>query len=128
VFTATEAATVAATEAASVAPTEAAAVAAAKTKGNGRSAVAVATIIARSTVAVVTWRGVNAAWPSTVASAVLIADQTYLLHIRVSGNQPNGKSGCRAYRKYCAAEGGQPSKCIFQFHLILLSVENTAEE
>ena len=66
-----------ASEAAAMATTEATVVAAAEAKGNGRSTVAVATVIAWPVVVVarpisIAWCGVNA-WAGAVAAAVAIA-------------------------------------------------------
>ena len=82
-MTASEAAAMATTEATVVATTEATVVAAAEAKDNGRSTVAVATVIARPVVVIagpisITWCGVNA-WAGAVTSTVPIAYQPYLL-------------------------------------------------
>ncbi len=79
----TEATVVATTEATVVATTEATVVAAAEAKDNGRSTVAVATVIARPVVVIagpisIAWCGVNA-WAGAVTLTVPIAYQPNLL-------------------------------------------------
>ena len=79
-----------ASEAAAMATTEATVVAAAEAKGNGRSTVAVAAVIARPVVVIagpipIAWCGVNA-WAGAVTSTVPIAYQPNLLQVRRTRN------------------------------------------